>query len=115
MTFIYLVRQGRITKIGITQFPKDRIRQIEYDTGNKVTVLFMQRIPYAKQLERWVKMRYKKLKHRHKGRGKEEWFRFNIFNIAFLLLCFWAVLIFFATTCALIGVLSIYVAWEQLH
>ena len=112
MTFIYLLKQGRITKIGITQFPKDRIRQIEYDTENKVIILFMQRIPYAKNVEKWVKKRYKSRKHRHKGSGKEEWFRLNIFNIAFLLFCFWAIWIIFITSCALVGVALIYIVWN---
>ena len=83
---LYLVKQGRITKIGITDNSKERFSAIKSDTKAPINVLFVKRLPYTKSIEKWLHVRYKAQKRRHVGRGKEEWFKLNIFQRFFIVL-----------------------------
>jgi len=84
--YLYLVKQGRITKIGITDNVQDRFSAIRYDTGAGIKVLFLRRLFYAKNKEKALHKRYKTQKKVHKGRGKEEWFKLNFLQRIFLVL-----------------------------
>ena len=85
--FLYLVKQGSITKIGITDNSKERFSAIKSDTKGSINVLFLKKLPYASKVEKWLHRRYKAQKKRHVGRGKEEWFKLNLFQRLLIILC----------------------------